>query len=476
MEQLGGIDRAYLGIESDDVPADFLNILVLDPSTAPDRHDFERVRAEALARVPTVEAMTRRLATAPLGGAPEQWVTDPDFDVDRHLDRLACPSPGDLPALQRLALEVCSAPLDRRRPLWRMWYVEGLADGRAALLLKMHHAAFDGMGAVEALASLVDAEPLPFDPAATTPATVDGDRVPSGPEVLLRSLPGQAMAPLRAARGLATLAGAQLATLGASLLGTGGDDDGSVLTGDWAGPPPTVVFNRPPATFDRSLALTTVGLDDVKEVAKAAGVTVNDVVLTVVTGALRSYLAGRDELPDRPLRAVCPVNVRTDEDSSGGNAFTAMLVPLPTHLDDPAERLRYVAEATSARKPTGSGADAGSGDATSARTFLELIDLVPSAMFAVMGGLAGGGALTSLPPTANLVMSNVRGSDDPLYLAGARIEHMHGRTMAGPGLGMMIHCAGYAGQLDFGVTVLRDLVPDPETITEALAEQLALLR
>lgn len=199
MEPLSGIDRAYLGLETSDVPADFLNIIVLDPSTAPDRHDFERFRAEAAARVPTVTTLTRRLVSAPLAAAPEQWVTDPDFDIDRHLHRVACPAPGDLDALRELALDLCSGVLDRDRPLWAMWYVEGLADGGAALLFKMHHAAVDGMGALEAFAALFDTEPRPIDPD-LAPVPVHGQRVASGPELMIRTLPDQAAAPLRVAR------------------------------------------------------------------------------------------------------------------------------------------------------------------------------------------------------------------------------------------------------------------------------------
>lgn len=482
MEKLSGIDRAYVGLESSDVPADFLGIIMLDPSTAPDRHDFERVRAEAAAYVPSVPALVRRLVSAPLASAPEQWVVDPDFDVDRHLGRVACPSPGDLAALRQLALDLASRPLERDRPLWRVWYVEGLAEGGAAVLLQFHHAAIDGMGAMDLFKTMFDTEPRPIDPG-LTPAIVEGQRVPSGPEVLLRTLPDQAAAPLRAVRGVLDLAGSQLKVLGGSVLdaltgsgggSAGGSGEGSDADSAWVALPPDMVFNRAPRTFERSLALTTVPLDDVKAVARSSGATVNDVVLALVTGALRTYLGDRGELPDEPLRAACPVSVRTEDDEGGGNAFTAMLVPLPTHLEDPAERLRYIAEATAARKPRPSGGSGGSGTSP-ARTLLELVDTVPSTMFSMLGGLASAGALTTLPPAANLIVSNVKGPDAELYLAGAKITHLYARTMAGPGLGVMIHCISYAGHLDFGITALRDLVPEPDVLIDGFADQLALL-
>lgn len=166
------------------------------------------------------------------------------------------------------------------------------------------------------------------------------------------------------------------------------------------------------------------------------------------------------------------MSVRTEDDAEGGNAFTAMLVPLPTHVEDPADRLRYVVEATAARKPASPGSDGTS----PARTGLEIVDALPSSLFSVVGRLAASGTLTAMPPMANLIVSNVKGPSEALYLAGARITHLHGRTMAGPGLGMMIHCCGYAGQLDFGVTALRDLVGDPEIVTAGIVDEIERLR
>ena len=479
MEQMTGIDRMFLGLESSKTPMDGVAIFVLDPSTSPDRHDFERVRAELAVRVPRIPVLVNRPVTVPFSAGPERWIVDPDFSLDNHVHRVGAPAPGDLAALTELVLALCRTPLDRGRPLWNLWYIEGLADGGAAVLLDIHHALLDGQGAMQMFAELFDDEPLPFT-APQAPESRLVEPAPNGLELLIRSLPGQAVLPLRLAESALPLLQKALPSP-LSLLRSGSkghpesrrapaDSDSSSLT-------PHTIFNHPTTDAKRSLALLSLPLADVLKVKDAFGVTVNDVVVTIVNGAVCDYLRERGELPTRPLRVLCPVNVRDDSAASGSsNHFAFMMVPIPTGLQDPVELLGSIAESTSAALRRNEPATTPkSSPRTGAVQALKLIDAIPSSSWALAGALMRTPAITALPVIANLVTSNIRGPVAPMYLAGARITHLYGRTMVGAGVGMFVHCISYDGNLDFGFTAIRDLVPDPETLAAGTRAQLQAL-
>jgi WS/DGAT/MGAT family acyltransferase len=232
-----------------------------------------------------------------------------------------------------------------------------------------------------------------------------------------------------------------------------------------------MLLNRGVTNPDKSLALLSLPLDEVKAVKDAFAVTVNDVVLSLIAGGLRAYLQERGELPDEPLMAGCPVNVRPPDDHSlAGNYFGFMFAHLPTHIAEPVERLHAVHEATMVGKRVAE-ARAKLVNPTEA-----LVAIPPSNVWALFGRLlARPAAGDRLPVLMNMVISNMMGPPIPLYLAGARIEHLYGRTMNFSGVGMFIHCISYAGSLDLGITSLRELVPDPERIADGLRSELSTL-
>ncbi len=174
MKPMSGLSRMFINIEVRSVPDGLYRIFLLDPSTAPDGHDYHRVRAQLAARIPKIAVFTRRAIAAPFAAGHERWVTDPHFSINRHLKHLDAPAPYNLSALCEMTVSLFNEPLDRDRPLWQMYYVDGLADGSAALLLRMHHASIDGIGVIEMLAELFDLEPLAADPALSA-GRVDGE-------------------------------------------------------------------------------------------------------------------------------------------------------------------------------------------------------------------------------------------------------------------------------------------------------------
>ena len=180
MESMSGLSRMFINLESERLALDGTLILVLDPSTAPGGHDYQRVRAQLAARIPGIAVFTRRAIAAPLAAGHERWVTDPDFSIDRHLKHVGAPAPYDLSALCELTVSLLDEPLDRDRPLWQMFYVDGLADGSAALLFRMHHACIDGVGEWSCSTNCSPSNPWPRT-RACRPAASMVNACPAGP-------------------------------------------------------------------------------------------------------------------------------------------------------------------------------------------------------------------------------------------------------------------------------------------------------
>jgi diacylglycerol O-acyltransferase len=489
MKQMNGLDRMFINVETDRLPMDMFGILMLDPATAPDGHDFARFRAEMAARLPKIPVFTRRAVSAPFGAGHEHWIVDPKFNIDRHLKHLGAPAPFNLAALCDLAVSLVDEPMDRSRPLWQMYYVDGLADGSAAILLRLHHAAIDGVGGTEMLGELFDTAPLPMDPDLAA-YEFAGERVPSQVEMLIRSLPEQVLAPIKLVQRSGPIAIplvqgllSRVSSAGRSGPEPDVDNPSPPKTHSRGGPPPTNprnLLNRLTASPKRSLAVATLSMAEVKRAKDRFGVTLNDVVLSITSAAVADYLRDRGELPDEPLRIAGPVNVRDEAaEAASGNHFAFMMVSIPD-IHDPVERLRAVSALTMKSKP----ARAGSG-ATTARTgrkpsgtvsqVMGLIDVLPSSAWLALGQLVNSPAVEAVPPIANFVVSNIPGPKDKLYIAGAEITHMYGRTMVGAGIGLFIHCLSYGGSLDFGFTALADLIPDPNTIVEGVHRHLSEL-
>jgi diacylglycerol O-acyltransferase len=478
---MNGLDRMFLNVESDRLLMDMFGILLLDPSTAPDGHDFQRVRTELSARIPGIPLFTRRPVAAPFSAGHEHWVVDPDFAIDRHLKHIGVPAPYDVSALCELALTLGDERLDRSRPLWQMYYVDGLADGPAAVLIRLHHAAIDGVGGAEMLAELFDSGPLRAG-SALKPYPVEGERVPSQAEMLLRSVPDQIMTPVRlihrALPIVLPLAGGLVSRLGkltqpAQARGQNSDATPPTST-------PRSLFNRVTQNPKRSLAVASLPIAELRRVKDHYGVTLNDVVLAVTSAGVADYLRARDELPDEPLRVAGPVNIRDESAEAGsGNHFAFMMVAIPNETADPVERLKAISRMTKKGKPARSPAHA----ATTTRKptgaglgqVMRLVDALPGGAWAGVREFVNSPAVGAISTVANYVVSNIPGPKEKLYLAGAEITHLYGRTMVGAGIGLFIHCLSYDDTLDFGFTALAELVPDPERLVEGMQHHLTLL-
>jgi WS/DGAT/MGAT family acyltransferase len=468
MRQLTSLDAQFLAMESARTYGHVSGLAIYDPSTAPGgtlrREDLCRLVGERIHMLPPFRW---KLAEVPLGVDHPYWVEDPDFDLDFHIRESAVPPPGDDHALATTVARIVGRPLDRARPLWTMYLIHGLPEGRVAVLTKVHHAAVDGVSGAEILSALVDLSPEGRDPKdlPERPDDLSGERVPGQLEMLGRGLLGMPRQPVRAIKqltrvpNLADVPGVQqlplVGTVGrlsarAQKLLASGDTD-HILE-----PPPVSVpktrFNGK-ITRHRRFSFGSLPLDRIKAIKNELGISVNDVVVTVCATAVREYLLDRDELPDEPLVSMVPVSVRTPEQmGTFGNKVSAMIVPIPTDVADHRERLMTAHETLSSAKTRHK--------AVPATLMQDITQFIPPAVHARASRLTMQLAANVGRPMLNLVISNVPGPPMPLYLAGAQLHAHFPVSVITDGVGLNITCMSYQDHVDFGVVVDREMADD----------------
>ncbi|MGO8873150.1 MAG: WS/DGAT/MGAT family O-acyltransferase [Acidimicrobiales bacterium] len=450
MEQLSGLDASFLYLETPTLHMHVALTLVFDPSTVPGGYSFERMKASIATRIPCAPVFRRRLVEVPFRLGHPVWVDDPEFDIDYHVRLAAVPRPGGLRQLADLAGDIAGHQLDRSKPLWEMWVVEGLAGGRIGLIAKMHHSTVDGVSGAALLSVLFDLEP---DPAPAPPAEEEAqpsdDRMPSPLELMAQAMVARTLRPLEMTRDVVRT-GHRVLNVRRVRLGTP-DQSGRAKAALPLSAPRTS-FNGA-LTRRRSVALTAIGLDDVKRVKAATGTTVNDVVLAVCTGALRSFLLEGDELPDKPLVAVVPVSVRPEVSAPrGSNQVSSMFVQLPVDLHDPVDRLMAIHDGTKGAKEEH--------NALGADMLLNWAEHATPNVFANAARLYSRMRLADRHrPIANLVISNVPGPDFPLYLAGAELTAGFPLGPVMDGMGVNVTIMSYRGVLYWGFMACPETIP-----------------
>jgi diacylglycerol O-acyltransferase len=446
MQRLTGMDASFLYLET---PSNHMHVAataVFDPTTVPGGYSFEKVCELVESRLHLLPPFRRRLLTIPFELHHPLWIEDPDFDLEYHVRRAALPAPGGEAELAEFAEQVMARPLDRDRPLWEMYVVEGLEHGHIATVTKTHHSAIDGVSGAELTVNLLD---LSADAPPTPPPDVPWkpDRIPSDLELFTYTLNSLARSPVRGFK-------AARRTVNTALNLRRRNRSAGVQA-------PPAPFSAPrtplnvPISPHRRFAFTEVSLDDVKMVKNALGGTVNDVVMTMCSGALRSYLDGKGVHPDRSLLAMVPISVRTEEQKGGmGNRVSSMFVSLASDIDDPVERLHAITEGTRHAKEQEKAIDAG----TLASDWVDFAAPALAARAArLLSRMQGGGRIG---PMANVTVSNVPGPSFPLYSAGARMVAMYPMGPILDGSALNITVMSYMGSMYFGLMACREAVPD----------------
>ena len=460
MKRLSGLDATFLYLETPEMHMHVIGVLLLDTTTMAGGYSFDKVRKMVEDRIHLMPSFRRRLVTVPFGLGHPVWIDDPAFDVENHLMRIGAPPPGDQRALAEVAGEIASRQLDRSRPLWEMWVVEGLEGGQAAIVTKMHHATIDGASGADVMVQLLDLTPEVADkPKPDRPFL--GERKPGDLQLLASALMAQLANPVRIAGAMGRAAGNAAKMVRAM-----------TRRGDT---PTAAPFLAPrlrmsgALTPHRSVAFGQASLDDLKEIKNAFGAKVNDVVLAIATHALRSYLQSIDELPDKPLVAACPISVRKEGvERDSANQVSNMLVPLPVQMESPASQLEIIIEATKRSKELA--------NAIGAETLMDWAEFLAPRLFTTAMRVYSGSRLPDLhPPALNCIVSNVPGPPVPLYTAGARILAIYPMGPLLPGAGVNITILSNMGNVDFGVIACRDTVPEIWRISDGLAEGVQLL-
>ncbi len=443
MQRLSGLDASFLYLETSSQPMHVCSLMELDTSTMPGGYTFDRLREALSLRIKAMPEFREKLANSPLNLDHPVWVDDENFEVDRHFHRIGLPAPGGRAEFSEICGHIASLPLDRRRPLWEMWVIEGVAgtdchhDGRIGLMTKVHHAGVDGVTGAALMSQLCATEAD-----APAPDPVDGVGGASGWQIAAGGLLRFATRPLQ----LANLVPDTVSTVVGTLLRA---REGLTMARPFTAP--RTVFNNS-ISGRRNIAYSQLDLEDIKTVKNRFGVKVNDVVMALVSGVLRQYLADRNALPESSLVATVPVSVHGKSDRPGRNQVSGMFASLESHIADPAERLKSIAPANAVAKQHSSS--------IGATLLQDWTQFAAPAVFGAAMRVYAMSRLTESLPVHNLVVSNVPGPQVPLYLLGCEVKAMYPLGPIFHGSGLNITVMSLNGKLDVGLISCPDLLPD----------------
>jgi diacylglycerol O-acyltransferase / wax synthase len=458
MQQLSGQDASFIYSEQAHAPTHITSISIYDPSTAPGGDvTFADILEHLEPRLHLARAFRQRVVRVPADLDHPYWIEDGEFDLEYHVRQIALPRPGDWRQFCIQAARLHARPLDMSRPLWELYVIEGLDDiedvppGAMGFVLKLHHAAVDGKSGNEMITAIHTQTPDPEDP--PPPATPwHPEQEPSAAWMYSRAVLNAMRTPGRAVRVASQLTpGMQRAMRTMRERRDGARPDQA----------PGTRFSGP-VTAHRVLDAEFFPFAALRPMRDLVpGATVNDVALSIIGGALRSYLRDHAELPSTAMRAMTPVSVRTESERSDlGNQVSAMVVSLATEIADPVERLAAVHRSTSESKEIT--------EAIGARNLAELSQLAPGLLIGVGTRLGARFARRGTAGLVNTVVTNVPGPRQPLYFAGARLLRTFGAGPVADGMGLINIVTSYDDQFVLCFTACREMMPDPERYSAAI--------
>jgi len=448
MKHLSGMDATFFHVETPETPMHVGSLCVVSLPDGYTGDYYEDYRAQIGSRLHLAEVFERKLALMPFELSNPIWVDDDDVDLDYHVRRIILSKPGTFQQLEQYVARLHSSLMDRSRPLWELYVIEGLQSGQMAVYSKVHHAAVDGQAGVALAKALYDVSPEPRQIKPRREKRRSDQYQLGAAELVVAAMKNTAEQYMKMITTLPNtwqaLTSISLPKISDALPKVGSNTD-------WGIAPRTPL--NVSITNQRTYAARSVSLADVKQTAKRLNVTLNDVVLAACAQALRSYLADDNALPTAPLLAAVPVSLRAAGNTEQNNQATIMLVSLATDIADPLERLKAINQSSSSSK-----------EITGSLKAVIPTDFPSFGAPWLMTGLAtlwGRSKIAdNLPPIANVAISNVPGPQMPLYMAGAKVDTYFPVSIPSHGMALNMTVQSYDGTLDYGLIACRRAVPD----------------
>jgi WS/DGAT/MGAT family acyltransferase len=457
MNPLSGIDSAFLYLETPATPMHVASLHLFDLPPGY-RGDFQaRIKRQLARRLHLVPIFQRKLAPMPLQFAGPVWVHDDDVDLDYHVQRVTLPPPGTLAQFEDCAGGLHSELMDRSRPLWRVYVIDGLQSGQVGYYMKAHHAALDGQAGVLLARALFDLTPRPRAVGSPQRTGAGHGEHPGMAELAAAALRHDAGQYVKLVRHLPDVVRTLAGMFGAPGSGAAGKGQ---LGQNFAFGPRTSL--NVPITAERGFSGLSLPLDALKQLAATHNAKLNDIMLALCSGALRRYLAHHGGIPKKPLTAAMPISLRKADNTEFTTQATMPVVNLHSNIADPLRRLRAIRDSAGAVKAM----------VQRARGVVPT-DFPSIAVPWALHGLAALYERSSrtgvVPPLANVVVSNIPGPQVPLYAAGARMSTYWPMSIVEHGVGLNITMMSYAGVMGFGFTTARSAVSDARELSHALA-------
>lgn len=460
LKPISGYDAAFLYAESPKSPMHIASLTVVEGSIA-----FDDFKKEVAAKLHLMPKFRQRLINVPFNVDYPYWADDPNFDIDLHINHIRLPEPSDWSTLRNLTANLFSAPLDLRRPLWSIHFIEGIngiaqvPKDSVAILAKVHHVMVDGMSGVGLMGILFSFFPQKYDVNELKPEPFKPEPLPNDLTLLTTSYAEFLKNPLR----IPKMAGKTLFNVLKSEAAKKVMFNNELTNPSM--PVPRTIFNghiSPKRTWGTAI----ISLERVKVLKKIMQVTINDLFLATCAGAIRRYLIERDKLPSQPLVANVPISVRDKNSEDGGelnNQISNMMIPIATHIADPIERLEVIQEQTIQGKIRH--------QALGAKTLAEMAEVVPFGVANLAAGVYSRYNLNELHrPPFNVTITNVPGPQVPLYLNGHKVDSIFGLTPVVDGFGLIIAIFSYNGKVSFTATSDAKTMPDVEKFARYMRE------
>lgn len=457
-QQISGQDAGFLYADSPSSPMHIATLTIVEGSLNFD--DFKKIVASKLHLIPKFR---KRLLNVPLKLDYPYWVDDPNFDLDLHLNRLKLPDPANWKTLRDLTSNIFSSSLDLTKPLWSVYFIEGLDEiaqvpkGSVAILTKVHHVMIDGSSGVGIMGILFDKENSEENENPKNPKPFDPEPLPNELSLLLKSTYAFIKNPLKIPKLVSETAVSMMKGKLASQLKNKKAFQKSTF------PVPKTIFNNS-ISPKRTWGTAILSFDRINALRKIMEVSINDIIIAICAGGIRRYLEEREELPAQPLVANVPISIRVKgEEQKMNNQISNMLVRIATHIKDPIERLEYIQDQTNLGKTRHK--------AVGAKTLAKMAEAVPFGLANLAAGLYSKYNIKEFHrPPFNVTITNVPGPKGLLYIKGHKIVGIFGLTPVLDGFGLIIAAFSYNGQVTITTTSDAKTMPDADKFSRYIRE------